>query len=613
MALLGLFGPGGLLKSEDPQGLLGSRLSPNEAMLGLGLGLLGGGFAGGLPGWQAGMKMGQERRNRTDLETNLPQALNAIYGGQGGGQPGAQPVGMLSQPQAVLAPPGPAAASPAGRNAAAAGRIPGDAGRAVYTGLLGQGFTPIQAAALGGNIQQESNFNPGIVNEREGAYGLIQWREGRRKALEEFARSRGTVPNDTATQLAFIRREMEGSEQGPGRAFLAATDLDTANQALKGYIRYGDDSYGTRLRNAQAMLGGSPVSAPQTGQPATGGGLTQGQAQLLARIIANPNTPEAVTRAMLTKLAGGGGEGFTLSPGQRRYDARGRLVATGGAEDAWRPLVSPEERKLFGIPDEDKTPYQVKSDGQLQAIGRPQTSITMNPGESEFEKKLGAQQAELFGGMASQWTQSQSDLADISQLRQLQGQLPADGFMGAVMRTAGKWGVPVEGRSAIQTFDAIINRLVPSQRPPGSGTMSDRDVELFKLSLPGLMNSPEGNAQILNTMESMARYKAEQAIIAQELMSGAIDRKTAFERLRSMKNPLEWVRNLEPAKGAPAPAPGPGTPVPAPVPAPAPQPQLRKPDEQELRDIREAIGIGRMTRDQAIQFFRNNGVDPSGI
>lgn len=134
----------------------------------------------------------------------------------------------------------------------------------VFQGLLARGFSPVQAAAVAGNIQQESNFNPGAINADEDAHGLIQWRGPRLQALREFAASRGTHYADQNTQLDFIRHEMGGTERRAGDQFLATQDLPSANRALKGYIRYGDDSEGTRLTNANRFLGG-PQSGPYVG------------------------------------------------------------------------------------------------------------------------------------------------------------------------------------------------------------------------------------------------------------------------------------------------------------------------------------------------------------
>ena len=59
---------------------------------------------------------------------------------------------------------------------------------------------PNAIAAVLGNIQQESNFNPEALNASEGSYGLMQWRLGRRNRLNAYCRNL----TDIRCQLFFI-------------------------------------------------------------------------------------------------------------------------------------------------------------------------------------------------------------------------------------------------------------------------------------------------------------------------------------------------------------------------------------------------------------------------
>ena len=141
------------------------------------------------------------------------------------------------------------------------GQIRGAAtGGQVYNGLISRGFTPVQAAALAGNMQQESSFNPNSDNTREGAVGILQWRQDRRQALDAFAAARGKQATDLDTQLDFVAHEMKGSEAASAKPFLEAKDLESANAALHGYIRYGDDTEPTRLAYAKGFAGGQSAS-----------------------------------------------------------------------------------------------------------------------------------------------------------------------------------------------------------------------------------------------------------------------------------------------------------------------------------------------------------------
>ena len=71
-----------------------------------------------------------------------------------------------------------------------------------------------------------------------------------------------------------------------------------------------------------------------------------------------------------------------------------------------------------------------------------------------------------------------------------------------------------EDMDDLQVFEALVNQLVPQQRPPGSGTMSDADLALFKNSLPSLVGTKEGNRVIIETMIAINQYDIEAGKIA---------------------------------------------------------------------------------------------------
>jgi len=129
--------------------------------------------------------------------------------------------------------------------------------RYVYSYFLNRGFNTAQAAALVGNMMQESdNLKPDSVTPAENAHGFLSWEGPRWPALQKFAAARGTSPSDVNTQLDFAIHEMRGSEAPNVRRFLLTDNVEDANAALKPYIRYGDlKSEPTRLNNAQTVLG----------------------------------------------------------------------------------------------------------------------------------------------------------------------------------------------------------------------------------------------------------------------------------------------------------------------------------------------------------------------
>lgn len=142
-------------------------------------------------------------------------------------------------------------------------------GQALFQGLLSRGYDPVHAAALAGHMIQESGGNPADVNKNEDAHGLLQWRLDRWKGLQDYAAAQNKSPTDPDVQMDYIAREMSGPEAKSSTGFRNATDLPSASAALKDYIRFGDDSAGTRLQNARAIFSGAGMLSPASTQSAS--------------------------------------------------------------------------------------------------------------------------------------------------------------------------------------------------------------------------------------------------------------------------------------------------------------------------------------------------------
>jgi len=105
-----------------------------------------------------------------------------------------------------------------------------------------KGYSPIHAAAIAGNLQQESSLDPTIINKDSGAFGLAQWLGPRKEALQDFAMKQGTAPVDPYIQLDFIDHELKNSEKKAGDKFFASNDLNEATSIFSdSYERAGKD------------------------------------------------------------------------------------------------------------------------------------------------------------------------------------------------------------------------------------------------------------------------------------------------------------------------------------------------------------------------------------
>ena len=249
------------------------------------------------------------------------------------------------------------------------------------------------------------------------------------------------------------------------------------------------------------------------------------------------------------------GEGFTLGRGQVRYDAQGNVIASGPAEDVPEAdpgfvMLSQEEAASMGLPP---GAYQRDlSDGKVFRIGGEGTTINNNIGGDKFDEAFAKLDAESLATVSDAGLSAQRNISRIDRLDELLSQSPG-GFVSGLALTAGEWGVPTDGLDTLQAAQAVINSLVPEQRPPGSGTMSDADLALFKASLPRIMNQPGGNKMIIDTMRGIAQYDAEGAFIVQKYRSGEITRSDAFNALQTRVNPLDAFKA---PNGAPPPVPG---------------------------------------------------------
>lgn len=172
---------------------------------------------------------------------------------------------------------------------------------------------------------------------------------------------------------------------------------------------------------------------------------------------------------------------------------------------------------------------------------RPQTSVSVGAGESAFAKETGAALAKEAAEVVAAGAMAQRNLGTIATLETALASAPS-GAQGALTAVAANIGLKLPGASDVEVASALINQLVPQQRAPGSGPMSDRDLALFKQSLPQIINSPGGNQKIIGTMRAIAEYEVERGKIARRLQLGQITPTDADKEYSALGNPLaEWA------------------------------------------------------------------------
>ena len=173
--------------------------------------------------------------------------------------------------------------------------------------------------------------------------------------------------------------------------------------------------------------------------------------------------------------------------------------------------LTPEERTQIGVP-EGQPAYKTRT-GEIK-FGPAGTKITNDlRQESAFGKATGEAIAKRFDEMATEGDAAAQNLDAINQLKAL-GTNIGTGGPAVIKAFLGKIGIKTEGISDIEAFNSLIDRLTPQQRVPGSGATSDFDAKMFKGALPTLINTPGGNAIIIDTMEKIVQNRMARGDIA---------------------------------------------------------------------------------------------------
>lgn len=181
--------------------------------------------------------------------------------------------------------------------------------------------------------------------------------------------------------------------------------------------------------------------------------------------------------------------------------------------------------------------------------GASNVDVTVGEGD-KFYENLDKKNAEMFGALSETGVQARSKMAQIDRLDGLLASAP-QGAVGALKQAAGEFGINTDGLDDIQSAQALINELVPQQRQPGSGPMSDADLALFKRSLPRVLNQPGGNQVIIGTMRGITQYQIAMGEIADAIADRSITPAEGRKKIRELPNPLADFGKTGSTKKAP--------------------------------------------------------------
>lgn len=113
-------------------------------------------------------------------------------------------------------------------------------------------------------------------------------------------------------------------------------------------------------------------------------------------------------------------------------------------------------------------------------------------------------------------------------------------------------GIDIAGLGEAQAYDAIISRMAPAMRIPGSGASSDFDARQFLKSLPALGKTPEGNRIVIDTFTGIQQRKIAAAEIAQQALTNQITWQEADKKIAALGDPYSAFNEYRKRAEAPA-------------------------------------------------------------
>lgn len=389
-------------------------------------------------------------------------------------------------------------------------------------------FGEDEAARLRQQAQQQGLLNVGLSllagsgpsPQRRGVGQLLA--QGVAAGQQAYQGAYDKAMRDRMIQEQLAERQQARAEQQAAQALLPQILRPGATQEI-----YGEDIMGQRV----------------------GEGVRVGQPQI------DMNT----LQRLLTQAPSVAGKVLPTIEAFRKLNAPERIKL--GAEETLTEITPEGQTRVVatgsGKPEKQTTEFQnyqnAIRDGSfkgsfidyqmaLKRAGAQQQTVNLPPAEKAFETKAGGLMAESYGEVMKQGVASSRAQGTLTRLESLLDKT-GGGLVPALQSFAGQFGIKSKGSSDIEAAQAVINRLVPEQRAPGSGTMSDRDIELFKASLPRLINTPEGNRQILEAMRGIVEYDIKAGQIARDALNGRIKQDEAEKRLNELRNPLESFRS----------------------------------------------------------------------
>ena len=113
-------------------------------------------------------------------------------------------------------------------------------------------------------------------------------------------------------------------------------------------------------------------------------------------------------------------------------------------------------------------------------------------------------------------------------------------------------GIKIDKLGDLQAYNAIVSKMAPRMRAPGSGATSDFEMRSYLAALPGLGKTKEGNEIIANTNQALLVHRQAVSDVASRAMQEELTPREAEKMIRELPDPMAmWKksRGSSPAGG----------------------------------------------------------------
>jgi len=384
----------------------------------------------------------------------------------------------------------------------------------------GKGLSPEMSSGITGRLMVESykGLNPDARNRLGGgmgSYGIAQWRGSRIQDLANFAgvdinditklpnsfEGGGLLSPDAQSAAAMSFGNNEASKMinplTPPLASAVTQQAPAKRRGLGGLLDYAREvNPETGLSNLQSFGAALDPLIMNPNQRA-GDSIRAGGARRVAAGRVN-KTVEWLSQNGYEEMAEAVRLNPSIAPNVFSSIAAQRMKGKSGFR-----VATPEEAAQYGA---QAGQFEVVNgvDGKFFSTQKVNMQENVNTGEIMIAK--GAELlAASFVKAAEYGSQAQGGLIKIKQLEKLLDNTETGLSAGFISKFNSMFGIDFREDSAAAA-EALISQLVPAQRPPGSGVISDADLALYKASLPQIQARPGGNKLIIENMRLILEH-----------------------------------------------------------------------------------------------------------